>query len=116
MRHRNTGVILDRKKGPRVSLLKTLVTQVILYEKVKTTRAKARAVRPLVERLVTHGKTATIASRRYVNARVTTPGAVQKVFEVLGPRYAERKGGYLRMTKLGHRQGDAAEVIQIEFV
>ncbi len=116
MRHRKKGTTLDRRKGPRESLLKTLVTQVVLYEKVQTTRAKARAVRPMVERLVTHAKKNTLAARRYVAARTTTVGAVKKLFEVLGPRYEARKGGYLRMTKIGHRQGDAAEVVQLEFV
>lgn len=116
MRHRKNVPTLDRRKGPREALLKTLATNVILHEKIVTTRAKARYIRPIVERLVTRGKVNSIAARRYLDARLTTEGAVRKVIEVLGPRYLDRKGGYLRLTKMGFRQGDAAEMVRVEFV
>ncbi len=116
MRHRKNVPTLDRRKGPREALLKNLATNVILHEKIETTRAKARYIRPIVERLITRGKVNTLVSRRYLTARLNTEGAVLKVLEVLGPRYLERKGGYLRLTKMGFRQGDAAEMVCVEFV
>lgn len=116
MRHRKKGVILSRKIGPRKALLKNLATSLILYEKVKTTEAKAKAIRPLVERFVTKAKNPSLANRRLLLKALPTEGPVRKLIEVLGPRYQERRGGYLRITKLGHRAGDKAKVAVIEFV
>lgn len=116
MRHRKKGKILGRKIGPRRALVKGLAQSLILYEKIRTTLAKAQTVRPYVERLVTTAKNPTLANRRQLLAKLSTEGAVRKLIEVLGPRYKERKGGYTRITKLGRRQGDQAEVVQIEFV
>ena len=116
MRHRNTGKILDRKKGPREALLRNLATSVILYEKVKTTKAKAKAVRPFVERMITVGKAGGINARRRLQGTLNSDSAVRKVVEELAPRYKERPGGYLRLTNLGRRVGDAAEMSQIELV
>ncbi|MDO8435212.1 MAG: 50S ribosomal protein L17 [bacterium] len=116
MRHRSKKVTLDRKTGPRRALLKTLVEQVILFEKVTTTVAKAKAVRPLVERLVTHGKKTDIASFRYLLQRLPSPIAARKVRDVLGPRFKDRAGGYTRIVKVGSRRGDGADVARIEFV
>ncbi|MBI4262494.1 50S ribosomal protein L17 [Candidatus Uhrbacteria bacterium] len=116
MRHRKNTPTLDRKKGPRASLLRNLTMSVLLYEKVKTTRAKARAVRPLVERAITIAKAGTLADRRRLTGILYHPKAVKKIVEVLGPRYKERTGGYTRTTALGQRQGDGAEIVQIELV
>ena len=116
MRHRNKTVILGRKKGPREALLRNLATSVVLFERVQTTRAKAKAVQPIVERLVTLGKTKQKAGIRELRAVLTTDGAAKKVVEELAPRYATREGGYTRIVKLGRRQGDAAEIVQISFV
>ncbi|MEY4723604.1 MAG: ribosomal protein [Candidatus Parcubacteria bacterium] len=117
MRHRNKGFILDRKKGPREALLAGLATSIILYEKIKTTRAKAAAVRPLVERVITAGRTGSIIGRRKVSAYLRgNENAAKKVMEVIGPRYKERAGGYVRVTKLMQRMGDGAEMVQIELV
>jgi large subunit ribosomal protein L17 len=116
MRHRKAGTTLDRKKGPREALLRNLATSVILYEKVKTTKAKAKAVRPLVERLITASKPGTVTARRRVAAKTYGENTAKKLVEELGPRYKDRKGGYTRITKLGMRQGDAAEMVQIELV
>ena len=80
MRHRKTGVTLDRRKGPRVALLRGLITNLVLYEKMNTTKAKAKAVRPLVEHLITVGKKNDLAAKRYVQARVYTDGARLKIF------------------------------------
>lgn len=116
MRHRNAGTTLDRKKGPREALLRNLATSVILYEKVTTTKAKAKAVRPKVERLITIGKKGDIAARREIGKTLYGENAVKKVIEVLAPKYKTRNGGYLRVTALGARQGDGAEIVQIELV
>lgn len=116
MRHRRTGKTLDRKSAPRRALMRTLATQVVLYEHVNTTLAKAKAVRPMVEKLITRGRTKTLANRRELMKVLTTETAVNKILEELGPRYATRPGGYTRIIKLGTRQGDGAEVAQIQLV
>lgn len=116
MRHRNKGKILDRKKAPRKALLRNLATSVILYEKIKTTTTKAKAVKPLVEKMVTIAKKNDLTARRRLLEVLYNKKAVAKALEVLGPRYQTRKGGYTRITKIGIRKGDGAEVSQIEFV
>jgi large subunit ribosomal protein L17 len=116
MRHRNTGKILDRKKGPRAALLRSLATSIVLFEKVKTTKAKAKAVRPLVEKLITKGKPGTVTARRIIAATLYGENATKKVIEVLSPRYKDRAGGYTRITNLNRREGDGAEMVQIELV
>lgn len=116
MRHRNAKKILDRKKGARTALLKLLAAQVLLYEKVKTTQAKAKAVRPLVERFITHSRTNTLVTRRYLTKHLPGQNVVNKCLEVLGPRYVDRKGGYTRIVSLGRRKGDAAQKAVIELI
>ncbi len=116
MRHRKTTKILDRKKGPREALLRSLATSVVLYEKVKTTKAKAKAVRSVVERLITKAKAGDVNARRQVNRVVYGDNAVKKLVEELGPRYKDRQGGYTRITAIGFREGDGAEMVQIELV
>lgn len=116
MRHRSKKITLDRKAGPRASLLKNLATQLILYEKIKTTEAKAKALRPFVERLISKGKKNTLASRRELLRVLPIENAAKKILEEIGPRYATRPGGYTRIIKLGVRAGDAARVARIELV
>ncbi len=87
-----------------------------MYEKIKTTETKAKYIRPYVEKLITLGKKNTLQTRRELLSKLFVDSAVKKVLEELSPRYKERKGGYLRITKLGFRQGDAAKVVRIEFV
>lgn len=116
MRHRKTGTTLDRKKGPREALLRNLATSVILYEKVTTTQAKAKAVRPRIERLITTGKKGGVSARREIGKYLYGDNAVKKVVEELGQRYKTREGGYTRITGIGARQGDGAEIVQIELV
>ena len=116
MRHRNKGVILDRAKAPREALLRNLAADVVLHERVTTTAAKAKAVKPLVEKAITRGKTPTLASRRALMKFFYTNNPVEKILEVLGPRYATRPGGYTRIVKIGPRKGDGAEMVQIELV
>ncbi len=116
MRHRKKGKILDRKKAPREAMLRNLAASIVLHEKVKTTSAKAKAVKPLVEKAITTGKTNSLASRRRLLKFFYTDHPVKKILEVLGPRYEKRPGGYTRIIKLGHREGDGAEMVQIELV
>lgn len=116
MRHRNTTKTLDRKTAARNALLRSLATNLVLYEKIKTTEAKAKAVKPLVEKLITKGKKADLHARRELLKVLYVDSAVKKVMDELAPRYKDRQGGYTRIIKLGHRQGDGAKVVQIEFV
>jgi len=116
MRHRKTGKILDRKKAPREALLRNLAASIILYEKVQTTEAKAKAVRTLLERSITSSKRPTLATRRRLMGIYYTDHPVKKLLEVLGPRYAKRAGGYTRITKIGPRKNDGAAMVQIELV
>ncbi|MFA6526369.1 MAG: 50S ribosomal protein L17 [Candidatus Buchananbacteria bacterium] len=116
MRHNRKGKVLGRTKAPREALMRSLVTSFIVYEKIKTTTAKAKALRPLAEKYITLGKTDTLHNRRQALKFLYTDGAVKKLFEVVGPRYKERKGGYTRIIKLAPRQNDGAEVAIIEMV
>lgn len=116
MRHRKHKVTLSRVKGQRELMLRTLAAHVVLHEGVVTTAAKARAVRPLVERMITRGKIVDVTSRRYLMKFFTTEAPVKKILEVLGGRYAARPGGYTRTIKLGQRKGDAASLVRIELV
>lgn len=116
MRHRKKGTKFGRTTGPRQALIRGLMRNLILHESITTTEAKARAIRPLVEKIVTKGKKNTLATRRELMKDLYTQNTVKKVLEVLSPKYLNRKGGYLRIIKLGMRQGDAAKIVQIEFV
>jgi len=116
MRHRNKGTILDRKKAPRELMLRNLASSVLLYEKVVTTDAKAKAVRSLVERAITSAKSGNLAARRNLISKLPQPLAVKKAMEVLGDRYKSRAGGYTRIVKLKNRAGDGADMVQIELV
>jgi len=116
MRHNRKGKVLGRTKAPREALMRSLATSFIVYEKIKTTTAKAKALRPLVEKYITLGKNDTLHNRRQALAFLYTEASVKKLFEVIGPRYKERKGGYTRIIKLAPRQNDGAEVAIIEMV
>ena len=116
MRHRKKGKTLDRKKAPREAMFRNLAASLIIYEKVKTTEAKAKAIRPIVEKLITTGKENSLAARRKLLRYLYTENAVKKVLEVLGPKYKERKGGYTRIVKIGPRKGDGARIAQIELI
>lgn len=116
MRHNKKGKIFGREKAPREAMLRNLAQSVILYEHVNTTLAKAKAVRPLVEKLITTGRSKTLNSRRALSRVLTIESAVNKILEELGPRYATRPGGYTRIIKLGQRQGDGAQIAQLQLV
>ena len=116
MRHRRKDKTLDRAPGPRKALLRGLATSVILYEHANTTLAKAKVVRPIVEKIITRGKTKSLANRRKLAEILTVESAVNKVIEELGPRYAKRAGGYTRIIRKGRRLGDAGEIVVFELV
>lgn len=116
MRHKNKVKTLDRKKGARELMLRNLASSVIIYEKVKTTQAKAKVVKPLVEKIITISKKGDLTARRNLLKIILQPKAVKKALEVLGDRYKDRSGGYCRIIKIGARQGDGAQMVQIELV
>lgn len=117
MRHQRKTVKLRRTQGHRNALLSNLAVSLIEHGRIKTTIAKAKAVKPFVEKLVTKAKTGTLHSRRMALADLRhNEDAVQKLFTEIGPLNAERKGGYLRIVKLGQRRSDASEMALIEWV
>ena len=116
MRHRVGGYKLKRDIGARNSLLKGLVTSVIEHERVVTTVPKAKAIKPLVDKMITLGKRDTLHARRQAAAFLETPAAVKKLFDKLGTRFGTRKGGYTRIVRIGWRRGDGAEQCMIELV
>ncbi len=116
MRHRRGGYKLKRDIGSRNSLLKGLVTSVIEQERVITTVPKAKAAKPLVDRMITLGKADTLHARREAARVLFTPASVKKLFDTLATRFGQRNGGYTRIVRLGNRKGDGAEVAMIELV
>ncbi len=116
MKHLKSGKILGRKTAARKAMLKNLAESIILYEKIKTTEAKAKVVKSMVEKMITRAKKDTLHNRRILLSRLPTENSVKKLFEVIGPKYKDRNGGYLRIIKLSQRKGDAAEIVQIELV
>jgi len=116
MRHGVAGYKLKRPVDSRNALLRNLITSVIDEERVITTVPKAKAVRPLVEKMITLAKTDTLHSRRQAAAVLRTPASVKKLFDTLGTRFGQRNGGYTRITRLGPRKGDGAEQAMIELV
>jgi len=123
MRHKVAGKRLSRSKGHRIALRRTMVNQLFTHERIKTTRAKAQAIRGQAERLITLAKKGNAAgeaqmvhTRRLAAARMDDPEMVQKLFDDIAPRYEDRPGGYTRILKLGPRYGDSAEMVIIELI
>lgn len=116
MRHLKKKKTLDRKRAQRKALLRGLATSLVLHEKIKTTDAKAKALRPVVEKLVTGAKKGDLASRRALISYLYAERAAKKMIEVIAPRYSARNGGYLRISKLGARPLDGANIVEIAFV
>ena len=116
MRHRKAGYKLGRNTSHRRAVLRNLVTSVILMDRVETTITKCKATRPLIEKMITLGKRGTVHARRQAAAYLMTPESVDRLFATVAPRYAARQGGYLRITRLGARKGDAAEMAYIELL
>ena len=117
MAHRIGGRKLSRKQGPRLALYKNLTVSILRYERVKTTEAKAKEIRGRVERMITLAKRGDLAARRTVVSEFPNdPLVVNKLFDEIAPKYADRTSGYTRIIRIGQRQGDAAEIVQIELV
>jgi large subunit ribosomal protein L17 len=117
MRHHNNVRKFGRTRNQRSALLKSLAISLIKRERIQTTEAKAKELRPYVERMVTQAKANTSVTRRLLTAKLmNNTREVTKLVEVLAPKYAERKGGYTRVLKLGDRKADGAPMALIEFV
>ena len=97
-------------------MLRNLASSIVMYEKAKTTEAKAKTVRPLVEKLITIAKIGDLTARKRLIQTLPQKLAIKKLMEVLATRYKERQGGYTRIIKLGARQGDGADIVKIELV
>lgn len=116
MRHKVAGFKLKRPVDSRNALLRNLVTSVIEHERIVTTVPKAKAAKPLVEKMITLAKRDTLHTRRQAAMVLRTPDSVKKLFDTLGTRFGQRPGGYTRITRLGPRKGDGAEVAMLELV
>ena len=124
MRHKVAGKRLDRHQGARNALRRNLIKQLFEHERIRTTRAKAEAVRPAAEKLITLAKRANaseetgkvVHARRLAAARLADPEAVRTLFDDIAPRFADRNGGYTRMFKLGPRYSDKAQMVLLELV
>jgi large subunit ribosomal protein L17 len=123
VRHQIAGHKLNRSTGQRRALRRTLITQLLRHERIRTTRAKAAAIRGASERLITlakrgvqKGEAGAVHARRLAASRLNDPEVVKKLFDDLAPRYAERPGGYTRVLKLGPRKSDGAEMVLLELV
>ncbi|HBW46646.1 TPA: 50S ribosomal protein L17 [bacterium] len=117
MRHRVRGNNLGRMGSERKALLKGMAIDLIIHGKIRTTDAKAKALRPYVERLVTIARKDTLSNRRLIASRLNNPNGVKVLFKTIAPRYAERKGGYLRLIKIsGFQRGDATRLSELQWV
>ena len=126
MRHRVAGKKLSRSSGHRTALRRNLVSELIRHERIRTTRAKAQAIRGQAEKMITLAKRGLVAAeenpakgvhaRRLAAARLNGSEIVRKLFSEIAPRYLDRPGGYTRILKLGARKGDNAEMVIIELV
>lgn len=116
MRHARSGRQLGRPTSQRLALFRNLVTDLLRYEKITTTEAKAREVKALTDKVITLGKQGTLSARRQALGFVYDEAVVAKVFDQLAQRYATRPGGYTRLVKLGPRTGDGAPTARLELV
>ena len=116
MRHRKTGKKLGRDSAHRKALYANLTGALIEHGRIKTTEAKAKAVKPIAEQMITLGRRGDIAARRQAVSYLRSKDVVHKLFAEVGPRMADRPGGYSRIVKLGPRPGDAADMVYLELV
>jgi len=114
MRHRKKGRALSRSPSHRKAMLRNMATSLLVHERIQTTEAKAKELRPVVEKLITLGGVDDVHSRRRARRMIEDRAALQKLFDDIGPRFRERPGGYTRILKLGSRKGDGADVAIIE--
>jgi large subunit ribosomal protein L17 len=116
MRHRVAGYKLGRNTSHRRALLRNLVTSLIMEERIETTTAKAKAMKPLVEKMITLGKKGDLSARRLAAGYLLTDAAVKRLFDTVGPRFGDRNGGYTRIVRTGVRRGDGGETVFIEIL
>ncbi len=116
MRHRKAGRQLRRTSEQKLALLRSLATSLIDHEAIETTEAKAKELRPFVEKLITKARSGTLHDRRLAGRHVHHRVTADKLFQEIGPRFQARQGGYTRILKVGHRKGDGAEMARIELV
>ena len=116
LRHKISGRQFGRASGPRRAMFRIMVTDLLRHGQIKTTVAKAKAIRPLTEKMVSLGKGGTLHDRRQAAAFITDKSVVKAVFDEIAPRFEERNGGYTRITRLGVRAGAAAEMALIELI
>jgi large subunit ribosomal protein L17 len=116
VRHRRAGKKLGRDAAHRRSLYANLACSLIEHGRVRTTEAKAKAVKPFAEQMITLGKRGDLAARRRAISQLRSQDAVHMLFADVAPRFADRPGGYARIVKIGPRQGDAAEMVYLELV
>jgi large subunit ribosomal protein L17 len=116
MRHHNSSRKFGRETGQRNALMRGLALSLVLRGKIRTTEAKAKELRPFIEKLITKGKDGSLGSRRLVIARLNSESGATKIMDKIAPQYKERAGGYTRITKLPTRMSDGAKMAQIEFV
>jgi large subunit ribosomal protein L17 len=116
MRHRKVGRKLRRTSEQKLALMRNLATSLIESESIETTEAKAKELRPFIEKLITKARTGTLHARRLAIRHIHKREAADKLFQELGPRFAARPGGYTRILKTSHRKGDGAEMAIIQFV
>ncbi len=116
MRHLKAGWKLGRNTSHRRSLLRNLVTSLILEDRIETTVPKAKAMRPHVEKMITLGKRGDLAARRLAAAYLMTRAAVDRLFDTVAPRYGDRPGGYLRIVRVGWNKGDGADKAFVELL
>jgi len=116
VRHRIAGRKLGRPTDHRLALYRNLTTDLLRYEKIRTTEAKAKEVRSMAEAMITKAKGGGLHARRQALAELYDPEVVEKLFVTLAPRFQERPGGYTRIIHIGFRKGDAAPLVQLELV
>jgi large subunit ribosomal protein L17 len=116
MRHRKAGRQLRRTTEQKIALMRNLASSLIEHGALETTEAKAKELRPFVEKLITKAKAGTLHARRQAIREIHKRATADKLFKEVGPRFAKRTGGYTRILKTGHRKGDGAEMARIELV
>jgi large subunit ribosomal protein L17 len=116
MRHRKVGRQLRRTSEQKLALMRSLAKALIERGAIETTEAKAKELRPFVEKLITKAKTGTLHNRRLAGRGVPHRATADKLFQEVGPSFTARKGGYTRILKTGHRKGDGAEMARIELI
>ena len=116
MRHRKAGRQLRRTSEQKLALMRSLASSLIERGAIETTEAKAKELRPFVEKLITKARTGTLHARRMAGRHIQKRSTADRLFQEIGPRYAARAGGYTRILKTGHRKGDGAEMARIELI